>query len=279
MHTFCSRPITLALLVAALSLALALYRMSPTTFALNRSIWGPALYKRVREVWFADLPPTAVTPRDEDAARWFTADQEAKAQFDKICHTQFSTALESIGPTKYSITALSGEEAIKPFLPELQGPDEEENSRTVLSLLLLLDQVPRNLFRTKDTLPLVYKQYDPIALSLIKHILTMNPRPDKHPSFRGAVVYKQWLYMPLMHSENVEDHKLFDQVLVESAEEMDDVGAKKYFQVMVDFEKQHREIIDRFGRYPHRNGAMGRETTKEEEEWLKQGGATFGVAG
>jgi uncharacterized protein (DUF924 family) len=277
MHTFAPRPITFALLVLALSLAL--YQMSLRNFTLNKSLWNPTLYKRVREVWFADLHPTATTPREEDSTRWFTAGKEAKARFDSICHSQFSTALESIAPKNYSIEKLSGDELIRPFLSELHGSDQEDVGRTALSLLILLDQIPRNLFRTKETLPLVYTHYDPMALSLIKHILAMNPRPDAHPSLRGSVVYKQWFYMPLMHSENVEDHKIFDSAMKDVEEEIDDDGTRKYFDNMVWFEKQHRDIIDMFGRYPHRNAALGRETTPEETAWLEKGGATFGVAG
>jgi uncharacterized protein (DUF924 family) len=260
-------------------LSLALYQMSLRPFALPKTIWNPSLYKRVRDVWFADLSLTATFPGEEDTKRWFQADAEAKGAFDKVCHKQFSTALESINPSNFT---LSGEDVAKPFCSELKSKDEEENTRTALSLLVLLDQIPRNLFRTKETLPLVYNHYDPIALSLIKNVLAMDPRPDLHPSLRGSAVYRQWFYMPLMHSEDVENHKLFDDLMDDVAKEIkekNDTDALQYLQRNLRFEMLHRDIIDKFGRYPHRNEALARESTKEEIEFLSGGGNTFGVAG
>jgi uncharacterized protein (DUF924 family) len=76
--------------------------------------------------------------------------------------------------------------------------------------------------------------------------------------------HKAFLYMPFMHSESREIHEialyLFDQP-----------GLEDNFN----FELKHKEIIDRFGRYPHRNALMGRESTAEEIEFLAQPGSSF----
>jgi uncharacterized protein (DUF924 family) len=70
--------------------------------------------------------------------------------------------------------------------------------------------------------------------------------------------------MPFMHSESAEIHEialfLFDQP-----------GLEDNFN----YEVRHKEIIDRFGRYPHRNIILGRESTEEEREFLKQPGSSF----
>lgn len=75
---------------------------------------------------------------------------------------------------------------------------------------------------------------------------------------------KAFLYMPFMHSESAEIHEialyLFDQEGLEDN---------------YNFELKHKEIIDRFGRYPHRNKILGRESTAEEIEFLAQPGSSF----
>lgn len=147
--------------------------------------------------------------------------------------------------------------------------------------MILLDQIPRNIYRTPETLQLVYQFYDPLALALAKHIQTLSPRPDLHSSIRLSNPYRMWFYLPLMHSENVEDHKLLDGIIQEFSEELEvgkETGVLKEVDIFKNFEAMHRKIIDRWGRYPHRNAAAGRETTREEKRWLESGGATFGVA-
>lgn len=110
----------------------------------------------------------------------------------------------------------------------------------------------------------------------------MNLRPDLHPNIQRSVVYRQWFYMPLMHSEDVRDHDLFDDRVKEmstTVAESGDETAVKYLQHMVGFEKSHRKIVETFGRYAYRNKALGRENTKEEDEYMSGGGENFGVAG
>ncbi len=72
------------------------------------------------------------------------------------------------------------------------------------------------------------------------------------------------MLMPLMHSESQIIHEqavpLFERYTNEHA---------------LDFEIKHKVIIDRFGRYPHRNAVLGRKTTEEETEFLKQAGSSF----
>jgi uncharacterized protein (DUF924 family) len=263
-------------IVIVLSLLFYRNQMSLRTFTLNKSIWNATLYKHVRETWFAGLPFGAPCPRQEDIQRWFTSSAEAKRAFDKLCHTQFYSALESINASNFT---LSGDDAASPFLLEVRNQSsEEDKTKTALSILILLDQMPRNLFRTKDSIPQVYKHYDPIALSITKSLLKLNPRPDLYASIRASPIYRQWLYMPLMHSEDVNDHKLLDELFQEVEVEVEgDESAKACLTRTKGEEKTHREIIEKFGRYPHRNLVLGRTNTKEEEEYMNSGGETFGV--
>jgi uncharacterized protein (DUF924 family) len=61
-------------------------------------------------------------------------------------------------------------------------------------------------------------------------------------------------------------------------QEKDDHESLEYLSMNSSFEQKHKKIIDQFGRYPYRNALLGRTSTKEEEEWLKDG-ETFGVSG
>jgi uncharacterized protein (DUF924 family) len=83
-----------------------------------------------------------------------------------------------------------------------------------------------------------------------------------------------------MHSEKLDDHRLFQKIAEETAEEVkDDEEASTALEMSIKFEQMHVDIIEKFGRYPHRHECLGREPTEEEKKYLKGGGQTFGVAG
>jgi len=123
-----------------------------------------------------------------------------------------------------------------------------------LAEIIVLDQLSRNMFRDTE------KAFtaDPLALALAQEAVRQGA--DKALS----VNERYFLYMPFMHSESRGVHqtamKLFDQK-----------GLEEAFR----FEKKHKEIIDRFGRYPHRNSLLGRVNTAEEAEFLKGPGSSF----
>ncbi|ATZ74602.1 DUF924 domain-containing protein [Idiomarina sp. X4] len=123
-----------------------------------------------------------------------------------------------------------------------------------LAEIIVLDQFSRNIYR--DT-PRAFSQ-DPMALVLAQE--AVKHEADKHVNADE----KAFLYMPYMHSESRLIHEqamtLFDQP-----------GLENNYK----YEVKHKEIIDRFGRYPHRNVAMGRESTEDEPEFLKQPGSSF----
>ena len=77
-------------------------------------------------------------------------------------------------------------------------------------------------------------------------------------------VERNFLYMPYMHSES----PLIHEVALQLFHDNGDQGSYAY-------EVRHKEIIDRFGRYPHRNAALGRESTADEIEFLKLPGSGF----
>ncbi len=120
-----------------------------------------------------------------------------------------------------------------------------------LALLILLDQFPRNLFRDSGHAFAT----DGKALAIAKHAIGEGFDQEVEPDLRPFV------YMPLMHSEDLGDQTAC-VVLFEA------LGAK----TNLDFAKTHRDIIARFGRFPHRNAALGRATTPEEQGFLEEGG-------
>jgi len=120
-----------------------------------------------------------------------------------------------------------------------------------LALLILLDQFPRNLFRNDARAYATDAKARAIAERAIAHgIDRLSPLPER-----------RFFYLPLMHSENLADQ---ERCIALCREAGDDEGVKH-----AEF---HADVIRRFGRFPHRNRALGRETTDEERAFLGAGG-------
>jgi len=129
-----------------------------------------------------------------------------------------------------------------------------ENARGRLVEIIVLDQFSRNMFRDS---PLSFAS-DSLALALSQEAISAGA--DKALSS----VERSFLYMPFMHSESLEIHELAT-----------DLYQQNGIQSNLDFEIKHKRIIKKFGRYPHRNNILGRESTGEEIEFLKQPGSGF----
>jgi len=123
-----------------------------------------------------------------------------------------------------------------------------------LAEIIVLDQFSRNIYRGQAQA----FQQDAQALSLAQEAVQLNVME----SFTAN--QKQFLYMPYMHSESLKVHDSADKLFSEK-------GLESTF----DFEMQHKKIIERFGRYPHRNEILGRVSTAEELEFLQQPGSSF----
>jgi uncharacterized protein (DUF924 family) len=131
----------------------------------------------------------------------------------------------------------------------------KESAEGCLALVILLDQMPLNMFRGEA----ISFKTEQQAVSVCKHALAQGL--DKRlPADRQA-----FLYMSLMHSEN-----LNDQDLSVSLFEAAGLAANLRFAM------HHRELIRKFGRFPHRNRILGRASTPEEETYLASDGAFTG---
>ena len=265
---------------------------SPRSFTLDRSIFNETLYSRVRDFWFGDLPETASTPSPEAIKTWYGAGKtpEQKQEFDSECHENFGYALKALGRDRLTLPAFEdyekdiqdAENIASPLLTEVkeaQAQDTKKGSNTLLSLILLLDQMPRNMYRDIPGLKLVYGHYDRLAFTLLHSSLKLSPNSIDHESMRLRYIWKSWYLMPLMHSEHIASHGMFEQITKRwrnDVAEANDTEAVDFIATVLGFEEKHMEPLRKFGRYPHRNEAMGRQSTKEETEYLKSA-ETFGV--
>lgn len=123
-----------------------------------------------------------------------------------------------------------------------------------LAEIIVLDQFSRNIHRNS---PLAFAN-DSMALALAQEAVAAKADQSLNPLERS------FLYMPFMHSESKVIH-----VQAEALFRLNPVKDNH------DFELRHKAIIDRFGRYPHRNAVLGRESTAEELVFLQQPGSRF----
>ncbi|KAG2181655.1 hypothetical protein INT44_008470 [Umbelopsis vinacea] len=103
---------------------------------------------------------------------------------------------------------------------------------------------------------------DPQARIVARHAFENGYEDKLHP------VHRAWLYMPLEHSEDKVDQALSVMKFQQLAEESSDTY-KELFESFSKYAQDHKAVIDRFGRYPHRNKILDRKSTLEEEEFMK----------
>lgn len=200
---------------------------------------GLPSYDDVLEHWFGQLDASGRAD-GEHSKRWWQKDLE----FDRSLRERFG-ALHAV----------------------LLGGGLREwwaAPRSTLAGLIVLDQWSRNMFRgtaamfAADDLAL-RAALEGIALGYDVHL---------------PLDMKVFLYMPLMHSERVEVQRRGVELFVALAGATPGPAAKG-IEMNLDFARQHLVIVERFGRFPHRNELLGRTSTPEEVEFLKQPGSSF----
>jgi uncharacterized protein (DUF924 family) len=133
-----------------------------------------------------------------------------------------------------------------------------------LALILLVDQLPRAIHR--DT-PEAFAQDDSARKTAAQGLESGADRLLRP-------IERLFFYLPFEHSEDLEDQdrsvELFHELALSVPEEQCPT-----FAAFVDYAKRHREVIVRFGRFPHRNRILGRESTAEEIAFLEQPGSSF----
>jgi uncharacterized protein (DUF924 family) len=131
--------------------------------------------------------------------------------------------------------------------------------------VVVLDQFSRNLFR--DTAKMY--AWDATALELAGRSIALGDESALETDERA------FLYMPWMHSESLRDQERCLE-LFESLARSRTGAARDRIEGNLRFAQAHRDVIARFGRFPHRNAVLGRASTAEESAWLDDGGERFG---
>jgi len=171
---------------------------------------------------------------------WF----RKNAEFDQAIRDRFSATVEA---------AVAGQ--LKAW---------KADSDSCLALLLLFDQFPRNLYRGSAQAFAT----DNEAVAVANHGL-IHSFDRYHSNEQARPAVQRWFfYLPFEHSEKLGDQEravaLFEQLRGDAASAS-----------TIDYAYRHRDVIQRFGRFPHRNLALGRATTAEEAAFLKQPGSSF----
>lgn len=167
--------------------------------------------------------------REAGPDRWFTRDEG----FDAACRAGFLTALEEAAVGRLACWEGSAEGA--------------------LALVLLLDQMPRNIFRGT---PRVWAT-DPLACEIADRAIARGFDRQVDADLRG------FFYLPFMHGEDIVSQ--YRSVALHEEEGRADG---------IEWARHHREIVLRFGRFPHRNAVLGRDSTPEELAYLAADGFT-----
>ena len=193
----------------------------------------------VLRAWFGDdlESPEAV---DDRSRLWFASDPN----FDELIRERFGML-----PERAKRGELSGWAAA---------------ARSTLALVLVLDQFPRNLYRNSAR----SWAYDAAALNLSREALAREVDIQVHP------LEAVFLYLPFEHVEDravqAESVSLFRSLVDRAPPRLSD-----RFEAFVEYAERHQRVIERFGRFPHRNEILGRQSTVEELEYLESGGERF----
>jgi uncharacterized protein (DUF924 family) len=136
--------------------------------------------------------------------------------------------------------------------------DWPDTERGALALLVVCDQFPRNLFRGEARAFAL----DPRALALARDLVARGL--DR----RLTPVRRLFVYLPFEHSESLADQREAVRLIRELEAHPETVG-------LAEWAEKHLAVIERFGRFPHRNAALGRASTAQEAAYLAQPGSGF----
>ena len=197
----------------------------------------------VLEFWFGDAldSPEASTARSKF---WFQSDDST----DSLIWELYGDVVTDAGNGHYD--------------------DWLQTARGRLALIIVLDQFPRNIFRGTAE---VYR-YDPLSITLAQAGVALG-------QLAGLAVPEQAFFlMPYQHSEDIEVQRagvaLMQAMVSEAPPEW-----KPAAEGFADFAVRHHDIVESYGRFPHRNKVLGRRSTEAESRFLAAGGETFGQAG
>lgn len=195
------------------------------------------------ELWFGDWSDSRPAPEGGDpiVAQWWVKDPN----FDEHLRATFGDAHEA---------AIIGELG-----------HWAATARGCMALSLLLDQVSRNIHRGTAR-----SFAADVQARTLTHQVMGGPIWNEMPP-----IWRLFIAMPLMHSESLADHDLAVKTFEALAAQTAGTERASNYENTLKFEHKHRDIIVKFGRYPHRNDLLGRSSTEEERQFLTQPGSSF----
>lgn len=201
---------------------------------------------------------TGISTRAEDVLHYWFGDQTA------------SDGVDDIRQKIWFVKNPAVDREIRERFGDLLDPARDgklgwqDTSSGRLALILLLDQFSRNIFRGSAAA----FAYDPAALQLCLEGLDLGADQS------CGLFERVFCYLPLEHAESLECQErsieLFGALQAEAP-----AALQKTFASYLDYAVRHRDIIARFGRFPHRNDILGRASTPEEVAFLKLPGSSF----
>lgn len=196
-------------------------------------------WKELLDFWFGELDESGLPDKDH-RSRWFRSDRKV----DQEIRRRFM-----------SLVLFASEQGLDHWRKAAGG---------ALAEILLLDQFSRNIFRGGA---LAFES-DVLARKLCRQAM-QNGQDQALPPVQRA-----FIYMPLQHSERREDQDLSVECYEQLVASTDGLLAE-FLQSFLESARDHREIVRTFGRFPHRNKALGRRSTEQERNYL-DGSRTFG---
>ncbi|EME31744.1 uncharacterized protein Gasu_11190 [Galdieria sulphuraria] len=203
---------------------------------------------------------------------WFGKTEEQLLYYD-LCEDRQPMWFRGGDEVDKEIREKFGQDLVRADREEYASLLDDPNPRYRLALIILWDQFPRNMFR-KDAKAFAW---DAKAFALSKQLVSSSLDKKLRP------IERVFAYLPFEHQENLQSQseslRLFEDLKAE-ASNISDEATKSHFIAFADklfsYAKLHYDIIERFGRFPHRNEYFGRETTEEEKQFLQDESKRFG---
>lgn len=156
---------------------------------------------------------------------------------------------------------------VEPIADRFAAGWRPSDASAATAVVVALDQLPRNIHRGT---PGMYA-HDDLAVEASRHAASLAD-PLKGDLYRASFVF-----MPLMHSERLADQEAMIVAFAAITAEAERRASPNlaYFENALDFARRHRDIVARFGRFPHRNAILGRRSSLGEEAFLRENGSAF----
>ena len=196
-------------------------------------------WQYVLAFWFGDSGEDAVVAGEKSSLWWGKS-----SETDQLIWAKFSHRVEQ-----------ASEGSLLHWLEHPEGR---------LAAIILIDQFRRNIYRDK---PEAFAA-DSLSLRWCKEGLELGLDGSLRP------IERVFFYLPLEHSEDIADQRLSVQLFKQLRSEVP-ASDRALFESYVDFAQRHHDIVAQFGRFPHRNAVLGRESSAAEIVFLQQPGSSF----